>query len=137
MTHAPALLLSTISHWSDPAQRAAWTCRAVFLETAARNSVGPLGEDLKWGQPAWRPVKPRTGSTLRMDWSQSDPHQLALFVDCKTDLAERMRELYPDLPSNDGRRRIAFDLRADLPEQAVSHLAQMTFTYHLKPALTG
>lgn len=128
--HAPAPLLSTIGQWSAPAQIAAWACRTIFQTIAQENNIGPLGESLKWGQPAWRPEKPRTGSTLRMEWSPASPDQLCLFVDCKTDLAERMRDLYPELPANDGRRRIAITLGKDLPEQALAHLAQMTFTYH-------
>ena len=131
VSHAPAPILSTIDQWSAPAQNAAWACRTLFHTIAQENNLGALGESLKWGQPAWRPVKPRTGSTLRMDWSPSSPDQLALFVDCKTDLAERMRDLYPDLPANDGRRRLAVSLSGKLPEQALAHLAQMTFTYHL------
>ncbi|MCX7559465.1 hypothetical protein OS190_07765 [Sulfitobacter sp. F26204] len=130
-THAPASLLSTFRQWSAPAQNAAWACRAIFQTIAQENNLGPLAESLKWGQPAWRPQKPRTGSTLRLHWIPADPDQLALFVDCKTDLAERMRELYPDLPANDGRRRLVLSLNEDLPEQALAHLAQMTFTYHL------
>lgn len=129
-THAPTVLLSTIANWSEPAQTAAWACRNLFQTIAQENNIGPLGESLKWGQPAWRPEKPRTGSTLRMEWSPANPNQLALFVDCKTDLASRMRDLYPNLYANDGRRRLAVSLDHPLPEQALAHLAQMTFTYH-------
>lgn len=130
MTHAPASLLTTIARWSGPAQNAAWHCRTVFHTIAQDNNLGPLGESLEWGQPAWRPTRPRTGSTLRMNWSPASPDRLALFVDCKTDLASRMRDMYPDLPVNDGRRQLAIALDAEFPEQAVSHLAQMTFSYH-------
>ena len=130
MEHAPAPLLERIAPWSTPAQEALWTCRALFHDIARENDVGPLDESLKWGQPSWRPVRPRTGSTIRMGWTDSQPDQLALFVDCKTDLAARMRDIYPDLPRNDGRREIGLSLKAPLPEQALAHLAEMTFTYH-------
>lgn len=50
---------------------------------------------------------------------------------CKTDLAARMQTLYPDLPDNDGQRQLGIDLTAPLPVQAIGHLAQMTFRYHL------
>lgn len=131
MEHAPAPLLSALTTWSDPARDALWACRGLFHDVASQAKVGPLDESLKWGQPAWRPRAPRTGSTLRMGWSAGRAQHLLLFVDCKTDLAARMRDLYPDLPDNDGRRQIALDLDRPLPEQAVSHLAQMTFCYHL------
>lgn len=130
MDHAPASLLDQISSWPDPAQKAAWACRTLFHEIAKKNDLGPLDESLKWGQPAWRPRRPRTGSTLRMTWSATSTDTLAFFVDCKTDLAARMRDVYPDLTRNDGRRQLGVDLTAPLPEQAIAHLAQMTFTYH-------
>ncbi len=130
MENPETALSDVIAGWSAPAAQMAAACRAVFLDAARAADVGPLAESLKWGQPAWRPVTPRMGSTLRMDWDAGQPGQLALFVDCKTDLAARMRDLYPDLPGNDGQRRIGFDLEAPLPEQAIAHLATMTFGYH-------
>ena len=105
-------------------------CRSLFHDIAQRASIGPLDETLKWRQPSWRPLNPRTGSTLRINWDAGQPDMLSLYVDCKTDLASRMRDVYPDLPLNDGQRHIGLDLKADLPIQAVSHLAEMTFTYH-------
>ena len=139
MEHAPAPLLARIANWSPASQQALWTCRTLFHDMAEQSGVGPLDETLKWQQPSWRPVKPRTGSTLRMGWTAGAPEVLSLFVDCKTDLAARMQQIYPDLPGNDGRREISLDLTRDLPTDPIAHLAQMTFTYHLaahrKPAI--
>lgn len=123
-------LLAHIANWSPAARTSLWDFRKLFHEVAHRADVGHLDEALKWQQPAWRPTKPRTGSTLRMHWKADVPDLLSLYVDCKTDLASRMRDIYPDLPVNDGQRHIALDLTAPLPLQAVSHLAEMTFTYH-------
>ncbi|MDF1728146.1 MAG: hypothetical protein P1U53_10410 [Sulfitobacter sp.] len=127
----PAALADLIATWPAPAQGMARACRALFLSRAEARDIGPLEESLKWGQPAWRPVKPRTGSTLRLMWLEAQPDRLSLYVDCKTDIAARMRSLYPDLPFNDGQRRIDLDLTKALPEQAVAHLADMTLCYHL------
>ncbi len=129
--HAPAPLLNLITTWSEEASAALWECRALFHQIAEETEVGRLDETLKWGQPSWRPIKPRTGSTLRAGWDAARPDQLSLFVDCKTDLAARMRDNYPDLPANDGQRQLGISLGAPLPKQAIMHLAQMTFTYHL------
>lgn len=100
------------------------------MMSRTRRKLGRLMRTLKWGQPSWRPVKPRTGSTLRMDWTPKFPDRLSLFVDCKTDLAARMQDMYPDLPENDGQRHIAIALNIPVPEQALTHLADITFTYH-------
>lgn len=131
MQDAPAPLRALIASWPQAAQQALWTCRHLFHDIAQNRGLGRLDETLKWGQPSWRPARPRTGSTLRLNWDAGAPSHLAFFVDCKTDLAARMYSLYPDLPDNDGRRRVAVDLTAPLPEQAIAHLAEMTFSYHL------
>lgn len=128
--YAPAPLLAHVSGWSDPARSTLWSLRILFHDVAAAADIGRLDETLKWGQPSWRPVKPRMGSTLRMAWDATQPDQLSLFVDCKTDLAARMRDLYPQLPLNDGQRQLGIDLTQPLPEQALRHLAEMTFGYH-------
>ena len=130
MTPLPPSLTNVFESWSPSAQKTAQLCRDLFVDAAVRLDTGPLEESLKWGQPAWRPRRPRTGSTLRMGWDAAAPDELALFVDCKTDLAARMREVYPALTSNDGRRRIGVSLSTPLPEQAIAHLAEMTFSYH-------
>ena len=137
MENAPSPLLMRIARWSEPAQRTLWQCRAMFHDVAEKAGAGPLDETLKWGQPSWRPMKPRTGSTLRIDWSPKYPSRLSLYVDCKTDLAARMQILYPDLPENDGQRHLAVALDAPLPEQAIAHLADMTFTYHRTKSRTA
>tara|TARA_R110002094_G_scaffold33089_2_gene45608 strand:+ start:2474 stop:2896 length:423 start_codon:yes stop_codon:yes gene_type:complete len=137
MQHAPAPLLDHIATWSGPAQRRLWACRALFHDIARNRDLGALDETLKWGQPSWRPRRPRTGSTLRVGWDASDPSNLAFFVDCKTDLAARMHDIYPNLSGNDGRRRIAVDLAAPFHEQAIAHLAEMTFSYHLSRRQTA
>jgi len=137
MENAPAPLLAIVEAWPAPAQSTLWTCRTLFHQIAAENGLGPLDESLKWGQPAWRPTKPRTGSTLRMGWSPGMPDRLSFFVDCKTDLAARMRDIYPDFSDNDGQRQLTVTLDAPLPEQALSHLAEMTFTYHLRKRATA
>lgn len=137
MQNAPAPLLELIASWPAPAQHATWACRTLFHEIARENDLGRLSESLKWGQPAWRPERPRTGSTLRLNWSPAAVDHLAFYVDCKTDLAARMQHLYPALPFNDGRRHIAISLAGPLPEKAIAHLAVMTFAYHRKRPVAG
>lgn len=127
---APQPLCDLVADWPAPAANALWQCRAMFHDSARRCDVGTLDEALKWGQPSWRPRRNRTGSTLRMGWNPAQPSHISLFVDCKTDLAARLQELYPQLTGNDGRRQIILDLDHPLPEQAIAHLADMTFTYH-------
>ena len=134
MKNLPSAVQTRIAQWPPAAQQAFETLRGICHNTATHHQLGPLEESLKWGQPAWRPVKPNTGSTLRVMWEETTPDLLNLYVGCKTDLAARMREIYPDLPQNDDRRHIALRLSDPLPVEALSHLASMTLAYHQSKA---
>ncbi|WP_299297883.1 hypothetical protein [uncultured Tateyamaria sp.] len=130
MEHMHRDLLDLIANWPDRVQLAFARARTVFCDVADAAEVGPLDESLKWGQPAWRPRRARTGSTLRMTWSPETPDHLLVYVDCKTDLAEQMEARFPGQFDNDGRRAMTFEIGADLPEDALWQLAYLTFTYH-------
>jgi hypothetical protein len=54
--------------------------RGLIFEAAdAQLGTGGLIETLKWGQPAYLPVKPRTGTTVRIDAVKSDPERYAAY----------------------------------------------------------
>ncbi len=124
------VILDLIATWSEPAQQHLLATRAILLDVADSAEVGALEESLKWGQPAWRPRKARTGATLRLNWTADRPDKLMAFVDCKTDLASQMSTRFPGQYHNDGRRALGFDLDRPLPGDAVAQLAYLTFTYH-------
>ena len=123
----------TLAHWPPAAQSRFTKLRALILNAAQDADVGPVEESLKWGQPAWRPKRPRTGSTLRLNWQENAPQSLALFVDCKTTLCATMRDIYPYDFQYESNRALRLNLSTPLPLQAIDHLARLTFTYHRKP----
>jgi len=127
-------ILDRIATWPLAAQQHLLALRAIAFEVSRQADIGPLDETLKWGQPAWRPRRPRTGSTLRVNWSPSHPGHLMAFVDCKTDLASQMSTRFPGQFRNDGTRALAFDLDGALPQHAIWQLANLTFTYHQRKA---
>ncbi|MEX0312474.1 MAG: hypothetical protein AB3N17_19780 [Tateyamaria sp.] len=126
----PSPILARTEGWPAAAQGHFARMRTLVYEVAAAADVGPLDESLKWGQPAWRPQRPRVGSTLRVDWSPATPDRLMSFVDCKTDLAAQMETRFPGQFHNDGRRALGFDLHRPLDDDAVWQLAHLTLTYH-------
>lgn len=127
MTHP---FTDTLASWPKPAQKQFTEIRALILNAAAEADVGPIEESLKWGQPAWRPKRARTGSTLRLNWQDNSPQSIAIFVDCKTTLSATIREIYPDDFEYESNRALRLRLGAALPVQAIDHLARLTFTYH-------
>ncbi|MEP6197007.1 MAG: hypothetical protein ABJ162_01255 [Erythrobacter sp.] len=102
------------------------TARAIAFEVADANPATELTESLKWGEPAWRPLK--GGTTLRMSW-KADRSAIGLFVDCKTDLCVRMQSDFPDAFDYDAPRALYLASSAALPKKALRHLAEMTFRY--------
>lgn len=108
----------TVRSFSDPAVEAVFAAypaplrdrlldlRALILETTA----GPLIESLKWGQPAYRPVGTRAGTTVRIDALKGSVDRYALYVHCQTDLIARFRDLYSDALRFEGNRAILLSL---------------------------
>ncbi len=106
--------------------------RDIILRTAAANpAIGALDESLKWGEPAYRPVRPRTGGTVRLGVWRGAPKACALFVHCKTSLMASYRDLYPDLFGFEGDRALIMPAGVSPPAQAVSHCVSLALTYHI------
>ena len=121
-----------LGQWPPHAQVHFNAVRRLVLHAAREADVGPLTESLKWRQPAWRPERPNQGSTLRLNWSPASPAALTLFVDCKTTICATMREIYPTTFRYEGTRALHLSADEPYPDQAIDHLARLTFTYHRK-----
>ncbi len=107
--------------------------RSLILETAAeRNEVGELQETLKWGQPSYLTVKPKSGSTIRIDQVKGQAGRYALYCHCQTTLIEDFRALYPDEFRFEGNRAVLFDAADKLDEAALRHCIALALTYHAR-----
>jgi len=103
--------------------------RALILEVAAQEEVGPLEETLKWGEPAYLTTASKSGTTIRIDWKSKQPAQYALYLNCQTSLIETYRSLFPDL-RYEGNRAILLDLNQALPEAELRVCISMALRYH-------
>ncbi len=104
--------------------------RRLILETAQENpSIGALRETLKWGQPSYRPIKDRSGTTIRIDRDTSGQGGVALFVSCQSSLVSEWRALFPHLKFG-GNRSVHFPLDQPLPETELRQMIAMALTYH-------
>jgi len=103
--------------------------RALILEVAAQEEVGPLEETLKWGEPAYLTTASKSGTTIRIDWKPKQPAQYALYLNCQTSLIETYRSLFPDL-RYEGNRAILLDLNQALPEAELRVCISMALRYH-------
>lgn len=117
--------------YPEPARAALLRLRDLVFETARQtDGVGELEETLKWGQPSYLTPKSRSGSTLRLDALKGAGHGYALYVNCKTDLAETFRGLYGEALALEGERAVLFDARTPPDEAMVRHCIALTLTYH-------
>lgn len=107
--------------------------RGLILETAAATAdVGELQETLKWGQPSYLTVKPKSGSTIRIDWIKDSPGRYALYCHCQTSLIEDFRRLYPDDFRFQGNRALVFEAADSLNTEALKHCIALALTYHAR-----
>ena len=133
MTRRPGKeIREAIDTYPAAARKRVLALRELILETAeALDSVGPLTETLKWGEPAYLPAKRGIGSTVRIAWNPRNPRQYAMYFICNTNLVDTFRTLFPE-QKFEGNRALLFDLDEDLPVDVVATCVELTLTYHLR-----
>lgn len=107
--------------------------RALIFSTAAEiTDLGPLTETLKWGQPAYLPAIPRTGTTIRLGLPKTG--STAMFVHCQSSVISDFRQTFPDTLRFEGNRAIVFALGEAPPDAPLRLLIRGALTYHRKRA---
>jgi hypothetical protein len=107
--------------------------RELILSTAAETEgVGKLTETLKWGEPAYLPVKPGIGTTVRINALKGSKDRYALFVNCQTTLVATFREHYADAFEFEGKRALILCAGKRVPEIALRHCIALALTYHAR-----
>ncbi len=105
----------------------------LIVQTAASlPEVGEVQDTVKWGQRSFLPVKPRTGTTIRI--AACDDDHVALYVHCQTTLIETFKTLFPEF-CYEGNRAMIFAVDQPLPEQELTVCISAALTYHLQKRL--
>jgi Domain of unknown function (DU1801) len=119
--------------YPEPIRTKLLALRQIILETAVSTpGVGGIVETLKWGQPSYLTVKPKSGTTIRIAAHKTEPNCVALYVHCQTNLIDTFRQLYPSQFSYEGNRAILLNLQAEFPQKELRHCIMLALTYHLK-----
>lgn len=104
--------------------------RQLILDTAAATpGVGEIVETLKWGQPSYLTVKPKSGTTIRIDAYNVQKQQVGVYVSCQTSLIDSYRQIYPAL-TYEGKRAIILNTADELPIEPLRHCIELALTYH-------
>ena len=91
--------------------------------------TGGLREELRWGQPAYLPVRARVGSTLRLGVPRSGG--FAIYAHCGTSIIRDFAEAFPGLDRIEGNRAVQFDSVDDIDPARHGLLVRHALTYHL------
>lgn len=108
--------------------------RALVFDVArSLPHVGHLREELKWGQPSYRPDRDRVGSPFRLGVIEGANGALrpAVFFHCQTDLVERFRREHPGHFEFEGNRALVLGAKGEMPEESLRECVAAALTYHL------
>ncbi len=107
--------------------------RQLVLDTASEtNGVGVVEETLKWGEPSY---VTKGGSTVRINWKNSNPHQYGIYFICSTKLVDTFKELYRDIFNFEGSRAILFHETDEIPVDELKDCISLALTYHSRKHL--
>lgn len=102
--------------------------RQLIFDTAADiEDLHELEETLKWGEPSYIT---KHGSTIRIDWKKSKPHQYAMYFHCKTKLVDTFKEHYGNEFKFESNRAIVFYENDAIPVEALKHCIFLSLKYH-------
>ncbi|MGI3168270.1 DUF1801 domain-containing protein [Pseudooceanicola sp. C21-150M6] len=126
----PAEVAAAFAAFPPPERATLSRLRDMILEVASdMPEVGPLTETLKWGEPAYLTQATGSGSTLRLGRMPKEPGKVAIFVNCRTVLADRMRARFPEIEIS-GSRAIVMKTADPLPEAMLRECIALALTYH-------
>lgn len=101
--------------------------RNLVFQTASELDLGEVNESLKWGEPSY---SVKIGSPLRMDWKPKYPHQVSVFVNCKSLLIKTYKEVYGNTLQYVGNRELVFPVSEPLPLLELKGCFSMALQYH-------
>jgi hypothetical protein len=104
----------------------------IFETTAAIESVGPLTETLKWGEPAYLTEATGSGSTIRLGWVRSPERDCAVLFNCRTTLVDDFRSQFPGVFAYEKNRAIVLDAGKPLPQGSAFFVSRNGA--HISPA---
>ncbi len=102
----------------------------IFATAASTDGVGEIHETLKWSEPAYLTQQSGSGSTIRIDWKARTPDRYAMYFNCRTNLVEHFRSLFPNDFEFDGNRALILQLGKHLPKGSLAFCIRASLLYH-------
>jgi len=104
--------------------------RQLIFNVALENEeIGEINEILKWQQPSYLTLNPKSGTTIRLAFVE--PSKLGIYVHCQTTLIAEFKEVYPEMDYAEN-RAILFNYEKKLPSKVIKHFIYLALTYHYR-----
>lgn len=94
------------------------------------DEIGEVQETLKWGTPSYLTEHPKSGTTIRLQWSASK-NTYGVYVHCQTSLIPVFKEQYPSSLHYEKSRGIVFNQEENFPERLMQEFINRALTYHV------
>gem|GEM_PF-952149 len=104
--------------------------RWIYEVARSTEGCGQIIETLKWGQPSYLTVHPKSGSTVRIDQIRAGDGCYAMYCHCQTTLIDTYRRLYGGLFEFEGNRGIIFRAKKKIAVKPLKHCIALALTYH-------
>ncbi|EQA46059.1 PF08818 domain protein [Leptospira broomii serovar Hurstbridge str. 5399] len=105
--------------------------RQLIFDTASKmESVGPLEETLKWGEPSYLTTQTKSGSTIRIHHRESQGDEYGIYFNCQTTLVEQFKRKYRKKFHFEGNRSIIFKYDESIPVAELQDCISLALTYH-------
>lgn len=105
--------------------------KLIYKVANSTEGVGEIEETLKWSEPAYLTKKPKSGTTIRIDWKERNPDKIGIYVNCNTTLVDSFRSMFEYELEFEGSRAILIPINEPLPKEQLMICIQMALRYHL------
>ena len=124
-------LAAAYDHFDDDIRPYLLALRSLIFETAATiKGCGNVVESLKWGQPSYATIHPKSGTPIRLGVPNSAPGLYAVYVPCQTTLIDTMRLTYHDEFQFEGNRALIMHADKAYSKNAIRHFLAMALMYY-------
>lgn len=128
----PPEIVAVIDRFPRAPRQRLLQLRKLLLQTASRlDGVGEIEECLRWGQPSYLTSASRSGSMVRLHWSESLGQKVGLYVHCQTRLISEYRARYPEF-EYEGKRGLLIPVAGRLPRVELADCMSLALTYRLR-----
>ncbi len=99
----------------------------IFKVADESQEINEITETLKWNEPAYLT---KVGSTIRIDWKEKSPNQVAVYFKCTSKLVPTFREKFGSTFDYEKNRALIFKLNQDLPTKELKLCIKAALLYH-------